>query len=140
MLEIKQLVKKYRTGDIALSSVDLKVEKGQVMALIGPSGAGKSTLIRCVNRLETPSSGEIWFNGENIVKFATLLSLERRKCAQIMHISKQSAKRILVFDCKHWLRHKRERNRERHILRFSHPPDGEIKTKYVNSFLNGLII
>ena len=68
MLEIKQLVKKYRTGDLALSSVDLKVEKGQVMALIGPSGAGKSTLIRCVNRLETPSSGEIWFNGENIVK------------------------------------------------------------------------
>jgi phosphonate transport system ATP-binding protein len=38
------------------------------MALIGPSGAGKSTLIRCVNRLEAPTSGEIWFNGENIVK------------------------------------------------------------------------
>ena len=68
MLEIKQLVKKYKTGDVALNGVDLKVEKGQVMALIGPSGAGKSTLIRCVNRLETPTSGEIWFNGENIVK------------------------------------------------------------------------
>ena len=68
MLEIKQLVKKYRTGDLALNGVDLKVEKGQVMALIGPSGAGKSTLIRCVNRLEAPTSGEIWFNGENIVK------------------------------------------------------------------------
>ena len=68
MLEIKQLVKKYRTGDLALNEVDLKVDKGQVMALIGPSGAGKSTLIRCVNRLEAPTSGEIWFNGENIVK------------------------------------------------------------------------
>ena len=68
MLEIKQLVKKYRTGDLALNGVDLEVEKGQVMALIGPSGAGKSTLIRCVNRLEAPTSGEIWFNGENIVK------------------------------------------------------------------------
>jgi len=68
MLEIKQLVKKYRTGDLALNGVDLKVDKGQVMALIGPSGAGKSTLIRCVNRLEAPTSGEIWFNGENIVK------------------------------------------------------------------------
>jgi len=68
MLEIKQLVKKYHTGDLALNGVDLKVEKGQVMALIGPSGAGKSTLIRCVNRLENSTSGEIWLNGENIVK------------------------------------------------------------------------
>ena len=68
MLEIKQLVKKYKTGDVAINGVDLKVEKGQVMALIGPSGAGKSTLIRCVNRLENPTSGEIWLNGENIVK------------------------------------------------------------------------
>jgi len=68
MLEIKQLVKKYHIGDLAINGVDLKVEKGQVMALIGPSGAGKSTLIRCVNRLENPTSGEIWLNGENIVK------------------------------------------------------------------------
>ena len=68
MLEIKQLVKKYNTGDLAINGVDLKVENGQVMALIGPSGAGKSTLIRCVNRLENPTSGEIWLNGENIVK------------------------------------------------------------------------
>ena len=68
MLEIKQLVKKFNTGDLAINGVDLKVEKGQVMALIGPSGAGKSTLIRCVNRLENPTSGEIWLNGENIVK------------------------------------------------------------------------
>ena len=68
MLEIKQLVKKYNTGDLALNNVDLEVQKGQVMALIGPSGAGKSTLIRCVNRLVASTSGEIWFNGENIVK------------------------------------------------------------------------
>ena len=68
MLEIKQLVKKYNTGDLAINGVDLKVEKGQVMALIGPSGAGKSTLIRCINRLEKATSGEIWLNGENIVK------------------------------------------------------------------------
>jgi phosphonate transport system ATP-binding protein len=68
MLEIKQLVKKYHTGDLAINGVDLKVEKGQVMALIGPSGAGKSTLISCINRLENPTSGEIWLNGENIVK------------------------------------------------------------------------
>ena len=81
MLEIKQLVKKYKTGDVAINGVDLKVGKGQVMALIGPSGAGKSTLIRCVNRLETPTSGEIWLNGENIVK---LRSRKLRKARRNM--------------------------------------------------------
>ena len=84
MLEIKQLVKKYKTGDIAVNGVDLKVEKGQVMALIGPSGAGKSTLIRCVNRLETPTSGEIWLNGENIVNLrAGKLRKARRNMGMI---------------------------------------------------------
>ena len=46
MLKIQGLVKRYRTGDLALKGVDLVVPEGQVMALIGPSGAGKSTLIR----------------------------------------------------------------------------------------------
>ena len=85
MLEIKQLIKKYRTGDLAINGVDLKVEKGQVMALIGPSGAGKSTLIRCVNRLETPTSGEIWLNGENIVKLRSgKLRKARRNMGMIL--------------------------------------------------------
>jgi phosphonate transport system ATP-binding protein len=51
MLRIKGLVKRYRTGDLALKGIDFEVPDGQVMALIGPSGAGKSTVIRCVNRL-----------------------------------------------------------------------------------------
>jgi phosphonate transport system ATP-binding protein len=59
-LRIEKLVKRYRTGDHALKSVDLTVPSGEVMALIGPSGAGKSTLIRCVNRLVEPTSGEIF--------------------------------------------------------------------------------
>ena len=59
MLQIQNLVKRYKTGDQALKDVTLEVPKGQVMALIGPSGAGKSTLIRCVNRLVEPTSGSI---------------------------------------------------------------------------------
>jgi phosphonate transport system ATP-binding protein len=60
MLRLKNLTKQYKTGDLALKSIDLEVPDGQVMALIGPSGAGKSTLIRGVNRLVEPTSGRLW--------------------------------------------------------------------------------
>ncbi|MBJ7265049.1 MAG: ATP-binding cassette domain-containing protein, partial [Burkholderiaceae bacterium] len=66
MLALRQLVKRYPTGDLALDHVDLSVPKGQVLALIGPSGAGKSTLIRCVNRLVQPSGGDVLLNGSNL--------------------------------------------------------------------------
>src|ERR1041384_3022014 len=62
MLRIKGLVKRYRTGDLALKGIDLDVPDGQVMALIGPSGAGKSTVIRCINRLVEPTAGTIALN------------------------------------------------------------------------------
>ncbi|KAB2850955.1 MAG: phosphonate ABC transporter ATP-binding protein [Hyphomicrobiaceae bacterium] len=66
MLRIRKLVKRYRTGDEALRSIDLDLPDRQVMALIGPSGAGKSTLIRCINRLVEPSSGKIDLDGTEL--------------------------------------------------------------------------
>ncbi len=66
MLELKQLSKRYATGDLALNGVDLEVPAGQVLALIGPSGAGKSTLIRCINRLVEPISGTVMLDGEKL--------------------------------------------------------------------------
>ena len=66
LLVLRQLAKRYPTGDLALDHVDLTVPKGQVLALIGPSGAGKSTLIRCVNRLVQPSSGDVLLAGQNL--------------------------------------------------------------------------
>jgi len=66
MLRIKGLVKRYRTGDVALKGIDLEVPDGQVMALIGPSGAGKSTVIRCINRLVEPTAGTIALNDAEI--------------------------------------------------------------------------
>jgi len=68
MLRLEGLSKQYRTGDRALTNVDLEVPKGQVMALIGPSGAGKSTLIRCINRLVEPSGGRVLLNGLDITR------------------------------------------------------------------------
>ena len=66
MLELRQLSKRYPTGDLALQDVNLRVGAGEVLALIGPSGAGKSTLIRCVNRLVQPSSGQIYLDGQDL--------------------------------------------------------------------------
>ncbi|MEQ9056033.1 MAG: phosphonate ABC transporter ATP-binding protein [Roseovarius confluentis] len=62
MLRLQKLTKTYKTGDRALTAIDLDVPAGQVLALIGPSGAGKSTMIRCINRLVEPTRGEVWLD------------------------------------------------------------------------------
>ena len=52
---------------LALQDINLKIKKGESWGLVGANGSGKSTLLRCINRLETPSSGEILYKGENIL-------------------------------------------------------------------------
>ena len=65
IISIKNLKKSF--GDHAvLKGVDLEIKKGEVVSVIGASGSGKSTMLRCVNLLETPSDGEILYNGRNI--------------------------------------------------------------------------
>jgi len=63
MVRIESLHKRF--GDLAvLKGVDIEVPQQQVLVIIGPSGSGKSTLLRCVNHLETPTSGKIYLDGE----------------------------------------------------------------------------
>ncbi|QRZ16180.1 amino acid ABC transporter ATP-binding protein (plasmid) [Paracoccus methylovorus] len=64
-IEVDQVVKVYGSY-AALKTVSINVDKGQAVALIGPSGSGKSTLLRCINALETISSGSIRVEGEDI--------------------------------------------------------------------------
>ena len=66
ILEIKHLGKSFGTHEV-LKDIDFKVNKGDVISIIGASGSGKSTLLRCINLLETPSSGEIWYQGKNVL-------------------------------------------------------------------------
>ena len=84
MLRLEKLTKVYRTGDRALSAVDLEVPEGQILALIGPSGAGKSTLIRCINRLVEPTSGKVILDGVSVTALgAAALRRERRRMGMI---------------------------------------------------------
>ena len=68
MIEIKNLSKTYDDGTEALKNVSFTVEDGEFLVIIGLSGSGKSTLLRCINRLIEPTSGEINWNGKNIVE------------------------------------------------------------------------
>lgn len=82
MIEIKNLSKVYKKSNLtvqALDKVSLSVSKGDVFGIIGLSGAGKSSLVRCINRLETPSEGEILFKGEDLLKLSPALLRKKRQ-------------------------------------------------------------
>ena len=53
-------------SNVVLRGVDFSVMPGEVVTIIGPSGSGKSTLLRCINLLETPDAGHVWFHGEDL--------------------------------------------------------------------------
>ena len=65
ILEIRHLGKSFGTHEV-LRDIDFTVKKGDVISIIGASGSGKSTLLRCVNLLETPSSGQILYHGPDV--------------------------------------------------------------------------
>ncbi len=67
LLEIKNLKKNF--GELqVLKDINISIEKGEVLVIIGPSGSGKSTFLRCLNLLEQPSGGSIYYNGVDILK------------------------------------------------------------------------
>ena len=83
-LEIRGLSKAYRAGKPVLRDITLNVSDRGITAIIGPSGTGKSTLIRCINRLVEPSTGEIRFEGRDLVKLGRgELRLARRHIGMV---------------------------------------------------------
>ena len=64
MIEVKNIVKKFGAF-AALDGVDLKVDSGELLALLGPSGSGKTTLLRIIAGLDWPDAGEVLFDGES---------------------------------------------------------------------------
>ena len=66
VVSIRDLHKTYDGETVILKGIDLDVHRGEVVVVLGPSGSGKSTMLRCVNLLETPTSGQIVFEGQDI--------------------------------------------------------------------------
>lgn len=72
IVELKNISKTYNTGDTefkALDNIDLSISKGEFVVILGPSGAGKSTLLNLIGGMDTPTSGSIKIDGEEISKY-----------------------------------------------------------------------
>ncbi|MBR6513340.1 MAG: amino acid ABC transporter ATP-binding protein [Clostridia bacterium] len=82
MIEVCNLTKKF--GDLTvLENIDLKIEKGEKVVILGPSGSGKSTLLRCLNCMEDPTSGCIFFHGVDIADMKVDINVHRQKIGMV---------------------------------------------------------
>ena len=82
MIHIENLTKAF-DGNVILEHINLDVEQGECVSVIGPSGCGKSTLLRCINLLETPTSGRVFINGREITAKGAPLDEIRRHMGMV---------------------------------------------------------
>ena len=82
MIIVKDLKKDF--GDLqVLKNINCHIEKGECVVVIGPSGSGKSTFLRCLNRLEEPTAGKIFFDGNNIMDKDSDINKVRQKLSMV---------------------------------------------------------
>ena len=82
MITVKNLHKSFGKIEV-LKGIDYHVEKGEKIVIVGPSGSGKSTFLRCMNLLEQPTSGEIWFDGQLITDPKTNINKVREHMGMV---------------------------------------------------------
>ena len=84
LIEVKGLQKHFKTSTVkALDGVDVTINRGDVVVVIGPSGSGKSTFLRCLNLLEMPTGGQIWFEGQEITDKKNNINKMRQKMGMV---------------------------------------------------------
>ena len=82
MIRVCNLVKTF--GDnVVLDGVDLHIKQGEIVVILGPSGSGKSTLLRCLNCMEDPSGGNIFFHGVDLADMKVDINLHRQKIGMV---------------------------------------------------------
>ena len=84
MIKVEHLKIHYDNGKIkALDGRTTEISKGEVVVVVGPSGSGKSTFLRSLNLLETPTSGSIYFENENITNPDVDINIHRQKMGMV---------------------------------------------------------
>ena len=82
MIEVVNLCKSFGKNEV-LKNISINIEKGEKVVVIGPSGSGKSTFLRCLNCMEDPTSGEIYFGGADITDPRVDINLHRQKMGMV---------------------------------------------------------
>ena len=82
VFSIKDLQKSFGDNKV-LKGVNLDIETGDIIVIIGPSGCGKSTFLRCLNCLEDPDGGHIYFDGEDLVDMKVDINVHRQKIGMV---------------------------------------------------------
>ena len=82
MIKVENLSKSFQGVEV-LKDITVDINKGDVVCVIGPSGSGKSTFLRCLNMLEKPDAGNIFFGGEDLTDPKTNLNLHRQKMGMV---------------------------------------------------------
>ena len=82
MIDVINLQKSFGDKEI-LKGINVTINKGDIVAVLGPSGSGKSTFLRCLNLLETPTSGKIYFEGTDITDKDVDINLHRQKMGMV---------------------------------------------------------
>ena len=86
IIQAEKVQKYFNGGAIkALDGVSAQIQKGEVVVVIGPSGSGKSTFLRCLNLLELPTGGKIFFKGADITNPKADINLYRQKMGMVFH-------------------------------------------------------
>ncbi len=82
VIRIQNLEKTFGDNTV-LRDINLEVQRGEVVVVLGPSGSGKSTMLRCINRLEEPTSGHIWFEDVDVCDKHTNLNEVRSRLGMV---------------------------------------------------------
>jgi len=132
-IETRDLCQRYDERDI-LKNVNLRVDRGEVFALIGPTGAGKTTLLRLIDLIDMPTSGKIYFDGVDTAESAKVRLGMRRRMAFVLQ--KPVVFNLSVYDnIAYGLKWRGVggnalREKVSHILRKSQPYSGDGQSLY----------